>query len=350
MKLIIITSYLNVSPVEVSEMNMLVLGGSKFIGLHLVMRLLEYKFNITVFNRGNSNELLPDSVYQIKGDRKDHKLIRELFKDLHFDVVFDISGYDPEDIEIFIDVLNNKIKQYVFCSGIAVYDFNILKSLPIKEEFQLKYNMSAMDHEAKRGFNKVLCEKKLLSNGCFPVTILRPSYVYGPYAYDYRIEYFFDRIIDNRMILIPPICDNIAHFIHVEDLAEMFLASVGNDKAYNQVYNAVGDEVLTIKEFIILCEKIIGKRADIMEYDLGTLPSILTRIEIIKITPTKIYPISIYFDNSKVKRELNWKQKYNLFEGLKNTYEWHMKHRNKLIDYGLDDKLLNGLIEFRRKG
>lgn len=324
-------------------MKVLVIGGSKFIGLNLILKLSEYKHDITVINKDNRSNIFPDTVKHIKGNRKNHEEVKRVFKYEAFDVIFDICGFEPQDIDIFIDIFKDRIKQYIFCSTTSVYDFKKIRCFPIKENFPLKNESNSQDFEIRYGSNKVLCEEKLLLNGYFPVTIFRPSYVFGPYAYDYRVEYLLDRVIDGRTILIPQIGHNIVHFIHVYDLVDMFLSAMGNKDAYNQAYNAAGMETTTILNFIELCEDIIGRIVNIKSYNPNSLTDILTEEEINKITLTKVYPFSLYFDFLKAKNELNWNPKFNLSDGIRNTYEWYRNQNRKMPDYSLDDKVMEYL-------
>lgn len=327
-------------------MEILVIGGSKFIGLSIINKLLEMKSSITVFNLEDSNSMSLSGVRHIRGNRKDHALVRKLFEKEHFDVIIDTCGFEPEDVNIFIELFGNKIKQYIFCSTVSVYDFDKIKSFPIKEDFPVKADPESKNNEIRYGSKKALCEKVLMSNGKFPVTIIRPCYVYGPNAYGDRVEFFFNRIGDERVVPILPIGNNVMQFIYISDLADLFVSAVNNQKAYNQIYNAAGEESTTIFNFINLCEEIIGKKADIRVFDAEKLTSILDEEELPGIIPTKLYHISFYFDNLKAIRDLDWKPKTTLYEGLKETYDWHRQNR-KAVNYCIDEKLLkllNGSI------
>ncbi len=328
-------------------MKVLLIGGSRFVGLEILLQLLEKNYEITVFNRGNNNKNLPSNVQILEGDRKKKEDIEKLLKNKSFDIVIDTCGYIPLDVEIMIELFRGKIKQYIFCSTVSVYDFERIYTMPIKEDFTLNYALVESDNPyVNYGSNKTLCEKALLSNGSFPVTIFRPVYIYGPHNYIYREAYFFDRIENDRPILIPDGGFNVAHYVHVEDLGRAFISSIGNKNTYNQIYNLASEEVVTIYSFSKLCGKALSKEVEIKTYNSDLLEKIFAEAELSN-PRSPIFPFSttssIMFDISKAKNELGWKQKYNMEMGLKNAYEWYKNSNRKAPDYSNDDKILENI-------
>ena len=121
-------------------MNTLIIGGSKFVGLRLAHKLAEQGHDVTALNRGVSGGRLPAGVRALKADRRDAAgLLAALAAGARggFDAVFDICGYLPADVESFAAALGAaglRIKHYVFCSSVAVYDFEAIKFCPVREE------------------------------------------------------------------------------------------------------------------------------------------------------------------------------------------------------------------------
>ncbi|GIT16251.1 MAG: hypothetical protein CM1200mP37_8320 [Chloroflexota bacterium] len=115
-------------------MDILVLGGSKFLGHRLVSLLLEQGNNVTVLNRGKTlTRELPFGVSRILADRSDSNQVNNVLQNLKFDVVFDISGYHPSEVSTTANIFNGKVKKYYFVA--------LLLYMMIAKYFQLMRNL-----------------------------------------------------------------------------------------------------------------------------------------------------------------------------------------------------------------
>src|SRR5262245_7267565 len=104
-------------------MRALVMGGTEFIGLHLVRALLARGHEVVVFNRGRRSDRLPAGVRVITGDRKDHHGLAQRLGALPFDGVFDVT-YAPtsgDDVAAVLDPLPGP-PHAVLVSSARVYD------------------------------------------------------------------------------------------------------------------------------------------------------------------------------------------------------------------------------------
>src|SRR5262245_63674846 len=114
-------------------MRALVMGGTEFIGLHLLQSLLRLGHDVTVFNRGKHPERLPAGIRTIAGDRKDHAGLRERLKGQRFDGVFDVT-YAPTlgpDVDALAAALDGQ-PHVIFVSTGRVYDHTL--PIPYSEE------------------------------------------------------------------------------------------------------------------------------------------------------------------------------------------------------------------------
>ena len=165
------------------DMKVLVLGGSRQIGLDLVRLLHSQGHTVTVLNRGQTQVSLPIDVSKIVADRSFADQVTTGLDGSAYDTVFDISGYKPSEVEPILNVLDGNVGHYVFCSSVAVYSPEI-KTMPILEDSPLNRYPNADDYSR----DKILCEDLLVerfNRSGFPVTIVRPPYVYGPNAVSY---------------------------------------------------------------------------------------------------------------------------------------------------------------------
>ena len=111
----------------------LILGGTQFIGRNLVAQLLqEREYEITLFNRQQTQPNLFSGVKKIKGDRETED-IRQIARE-HWDYVIDLSCYYPAALSSVLEQLQISPKRYIFISTCSVYSF------PVYCRFRAKYS------------------------------------------------------------------------------------------------------------------------------------------------------------------------------------------------------------------
>ena len=136
-------------------MKVLVIGGTRFVGLRLVQLLAEQGHEITLLNRGKTQAELPASVKRIYADRRNADEVLQVLQNLEVDVVYDITGYQVRNLEPIVAVLSGKIKHYIFQSTGAVYAPSEL--LPIREDFPTITPETAPPGEAVYALEKEQC-------------------------------------------------------------------------------------------------------------------------------------------------------------------------------------------------
>ena len=200
-------------------MKMLVLGGSRFIGLHLVRLLHHQGHDVSVLNRGQTKAELPAGVTRLHADRSSADQVKSALKGSSYDVAFDISGYTRASLLPVVEVLDNRVGRFMFCSTTGVYA--PCEVVPIDEGFPLFRSPEARQYAR----DKVECENLLMEMHArgFPVTILRPPYVYGPDNYLRDREFsFFARLTQGRKVVIPGDGLTLIHMVHVDDPGSRF--------------------------------------------------------------------------------------------------------------------------------
>ena len=159
-------------------MRVLLLGGTGLISVGIVKHLLARgDADVTCFNRGRtpakSDDPLPDSVRQIHGDRNDADAMRRAFDGERFDAVVDMIAFTPDHARATADLCRHvDAKHLLFCSTVCTYGVKVPPSVVVDESFP-------QDPISDYGRNKLACERLLLEQGDFPVTIVRPSHTYG---------------------------------------------------------------------------------------------------------------------------------------------------------------------------
>lgn len=300
-------------------METLILGGTQFVGLHLVEYLIKQGDKVTILNRGLSEAQLPDEVNRLSADRKDRKQVAEVLKGKTFDVVYDISGYTPDVVEDIVDILDGNIGHYVFCSTTSVYAPSEIR--PIFEDSPLDRRPDASDYARE----KIACEDLLLrvhAERGLPTTSLRLVYVYGPHNNLKEREHtFFTRITHDRKIIVPGDGQRLLHFIHVDDLAAAFAAVPSHKQAAGQIYTIAANEMITVNGYIQTLSEIMKKEVEVVHVD----PKSYEELE------ADVFPfgwgISSVYSNEKARRDLDWSPHYNIRDGLAMTYQWWLKNQ-----------------------
>lgn len=220
-------------------MQVLIIGGPRFVGYALTKALLQNNHKVTFFNRGKTNPELFPEVEKIRGDR-DGKIAN--IGNRTFDVVIDTCGYVPRIVKQSVDYLKDKTTYYVFISSVSVYTATAL--LPKRDEtsevFELddKTTEDIMGEPNNYGGLKVLCERIVQETFRDKATIIRPGYIVGPNDPTHRFTYWPVRIRKGGNMLAPGDMPCNLQIIDVRDLAEFTVTLLENKKT--GVFNVAG--------------------------------------------------------------------------------------------------------------
>ncbi len=215
-------------------MDILILGGTQFVGRHLVEAALDAGHQVTLFNRGSRPGLYP-GVVEISGDR-DGRL--DGLKGGRWDIVFDPSGYVPRIVRQSAELLRDSVGHYVFISSISVYaDFQAThETSPLK----VLADPSSEDIGTHYGEMKVVCEQLISDLYGERALIGRPGFIVGPYDGVPRLPYLLQRFSQpgERLAGSP---DQPVQIINARDMADWLLnaANAGLSGAYNLTGHAL---------------------------------------------------------------------------------------------------------------
>ena len=308
-------------------MRILVIGGTRFIGVYLTELLVKAGHEVVLFNRGN--HAAPSGVGQIIGDRTDATQLKEKLASVSFDVVFDNNGRELTDTQPLAEVFQGRVKHFVYMSSAGVY---------LKSDQMPHLEGDAVDPKSRhKGKNETEAYLKQLE---IPFTSIRPTYIYGPQNYNPLESWFFERIVRDRPICIPGNGMHITQLGHVWDLAQAMTQVIGNEKAIGEIYNISGDRFVTFDGLARACAVAAGKSADdvkIVHYDPKKFD----------FGKRKAFPMRVqhfFASVNKAQIELNWQPKYDLISGLKDSWEndYLASGADKLeVDFSVDDEILN---------
>lgn len=230
--------------------NILVIGGTYFTGrVFAMVASTDPDTQLTFINRGRYSMKHLPNVVEYKCDRHDAAALAEL-PEADYDAVVDFCAYEESDARTLLSNLKGKIGQYILLSTADVYDWNIRTA---RDESTAIQSEKAPGPAGDYMWNKMLLEKDataFCNEKNIPITIFRPSFIYGPFNYAPR-EAFYIQLICTRQAIPQPIdSDSKFSFVYVKDVANAIIAAIGNEKAYGEAFNLAGPEVMTYNSFI----------------------------------------------------------------------------------------------------
>ena len=239
-------------------MKILIIGGTRFLGRHLVESALARGHEVTLFNRGKTNPDLFKQIQTISGDRE---------KDLDqvsgtYDAVIDTCGYFPRIVRMSAEALKDKVRSYVFISSISVYDgfgkIGINESDPVG-----KIADETIEEITGESYGplKALCEKAVQDVFGDRSLIIRPGLIVGPNDPTDRFTYWPVRVARGGDVLVPEKPAAPIQIIDVRDLSD-FIIELIQQNVFG-IFNATGpDHELTLGTMLETSKQVSGSDAN----------------------------------------------------------------------------------------
>jgi 2'-hydroxyisoflavone reductase len=240
-------------------MRILIIGGTRFLGRHLVDSALARSHDVTLFNRGRSNPDLFPQLETIVGDREEDV---EKLKNRIWDAVIDTSGYLPRIVRLSAQVLEPTVSRYVFISSVSVYEN--FRKVGIRETDPVgKIENETVEEITGETYGplKALCEQAVQDIfGLDRTLIVRPGLIVGPHDPTDRFTYWPVRVARGGDVLAPEKPEAPIQIIDVRDLSD-FIIKLIQDNA-SGVYNATGpDYELTLGRLLEVSKQVSGSDA-----------------------------------------------------------------------------------------
>lgn len=308
-------------------MRILVMGGTRFVGVYLTQLLVAQGHEVVLFNRGNRPSPI-EGVKQIHGDRTVADEIRAKLQPEHFDAIFDNNGRELSDTQPLAEIFKDRVQHFIYMSSAGVY----LKSDQLPHIEGDKVDPKSR-HKGKHETEAYLSDLGL------PFTSIRPTYIYGPQNYNQLESWFFDRIVHDRPIPIPGNGLHITQLGHVKDLAGAMAAVLDSSRAIKQIYNVSGDRYVTFDGLAKACAIAAGKSPNAIQiihydpkkFDFGKRKAFPMRVQ------------HFFAAVNKAMTDLNWQPEFDLISGLKDSFHndyLSSKRELSAIDFSLDDQII----------
>jgi nucleoside-diphosphate-sugar epimerase len=261
-------------------MNILIIGGTRNLGLSLAKKLLEAGHQVTIFNRGKTPDPLPDEVARLHGDRSDPAQIQGALAGRTFDVVVDTSLYKEPEAETIVRLLSGNTGHYIFLSSGQVYLVREGIERPFAEE---DYEGRVMPppkvatygyEEWLYGVDKRKAEDVLIAaweRKQFPYTTLRLPMVNSERDHFNRLYSYILRLKDGGPMLVPETPDYPLRHIYGGDVVNAMLLLINSGQGKGQAYNISQDETVSLDEFLNTLGDLLGVEPTIVRFKRSLL-------------------------------------------------------------------------------
>ncbi len=319
--------------------NVLITGGTGFLGVHLARKFLKEKYAVTLFDLSDLDaEDLMGKVRIIIGDIRNKKAVDKALAGQNYIVHAAAALPIQVDKKVIFGVnidgtrnvlsaaLNNKAKRLVFISSTAVY--GVPKHLPEKET-------APLDPIGNYGISKIEGEKLCMQyqKKGLQVNIIRPKTFLGTERLGV-FELWFEAIYNNKRVFILGNGNNKYQLLAVTDIADAIEKAL-TSRANGEIFNIGAEKFGTWKSDLGYVIKQAKSKSKIT--GLPTLPSqlILQALEILRLSPIaawhyKTMPVDSYVSIEKAKKLLKWTPKKSNQDLFLESYLWYKKNRSKI--------------------
>lgn len=237
-------------------MNILVLGGTRFFGVHMVQALLDRGYQVTIATRGNAKDAFGDKVSRILVDRTDPAAMAKALSGKYYDVICDNIAYSSRDVKNILDITG--CGRYILTSSCSVYE-NLHPDIKEREFDPYAYPLqwcSRGDFSYDEIKRQAECALFQVYNN-IPGMAIRFPYVIGEDDYTKRLYFYVEHVIR----LLPMKLDNIAEDICFISSSEAgaFIARAAEQEADGAV-NACCTGTITLREVLNYVEQKTGKK------------------------------------------------------------------------------------------
>jgi len=326
-------------------MKILIIGGTGFIGPHIVTALSGLGHTVVVFHRGRTQAALPAQVRHIYcpsstfGDRQCLAEFAAEFAGYAPDVVLDMIPVTEADARTTMDQFRGLARRIVAISSQDVYraygaaigiEPGPVEPTPLSEDAPLRRRLFPYRTDPPRAasdplrwmddYDKILVERTVLGDPNLPGTILRLPMVYGPRDRQHRLFEYVRRMDDRRPAIL--LEESLAGWRwtrgYVEDVAAAVVHAVTDERAAGRVYNVGEADALSTLEWVRLIARAARWDGEVIVVPADRLPEgmrerIRTEHDLVT-------------DSSRIRAELGYEESVSRDEAIARTVAWERRH------------------------
>ncbi len=339
------------------KLNVLIIGGTRFIGFATAHRLIELGHTVTLFHRGETGKELLPNVRHIHGDRKKLETYRDTFAELAPDIVVDMMLVTEADGQGLMSTFRGIARRVVAISSCDVYraygrmigiETGPIQPMPLTENAPLRDRLYPYRGTIERlhDYDKIPIEACVMSDPELRGTVMRLPMVYGPHDYQHRLFPYLKRMDDKRpaILLEEPVGQWRGCRAYVGNVAEAIALAVTDDRAAGRIFNVAEEPTLTEAEWVQAIGKAVGWDGEVVIVPEGKQPDH---------SPEDFDAHQhLETDTIRIRYELGFTELVRLDDALKQTVAWERANPPaqidpKQFDYEAEDNVLNGFSKSR---
>ncbi len=311
-------------------MRILILGGTRFVGPHVVRELVAGGHSVLVFHRGDTENPLSDEAEHLHGDFADFGRHLPALRAFRPHVLIDMQAMQPADGRRVV-AFKGVARRAIVASSADVYRaFGRLHrtepgppdSLPLTEDSPLRKSVITEDSD------KVGMEREAQSDPQFPVTVLRLPAIHGPGDYQHRLYQYVKRMDDGRPAIL--LDRSVASWRwvrgYVEDVAHAVALAAADERPAGRVYNVADAAVFSEADWVQQIARVHGWAGKVIAVSPELLPSGLRQSE--KYDFGQHYVV----DSSRIRRDLGYSERVEPKEALRRTIAWERENAPAELD------------------
>ena len=330
-------------------MRILVIGGTLFIGLHTVGRLIALGHDVTVFHRGEHEPAELEGAGHIHGDRANIGEFAAEFARLAPDVALDMRPMTEVDATTTIAALRGATPRAVCVSSVDVYraygrlhgsEPGPIEPMPLTEDSPLREKLYPYRGERKDAsadeYDKIPVERAYMNDTEIAGTVVRLSAVYGEGDYQYRLWMEQQRFDAKRPFVLWQDTQVAWRWprAYAGNVAQAIALAVTDARASGRIYNAPNDPPHTQREWLLEYGRIEGWQGEVIGLPDEYLPPHLKQ--------KNNYAQDIVVDGSRMRDELGYEDIVTVDEGVRRSFAWTRenpppKFNPRVLDYALED-------------
>jgi 2'-hydroxyisoflavone reductase len=228
-------------------MDILFIGGTKFVGRHAAEAALRHGHGVTLLHRGTAVSDPVEGVEEVLLDRESDL---SPVASRTWDAVVDTCGYAPRVVRNSVEALMHATGRYLFVSTISVYegDGKGVLSIPMKPKVETEEitgeTYGPLKFECEQVIREVLGDRAV---------IVRPGLVAGPYDPTNRFTYWVERMASGDRVLVPALQSQPMQLIDARDLGEFMISAL--EQGLSGDFDAAG-EPSTFGQMIATCHSL----------------------------------------------------------------------------------------------
>jgi nucleoside-diphosphate-sugar epimerase len=339
-------------------LRVLVIGGTRFSGPHVVKHLNDLGCEVAIFHRGRTFADMPKGVQCILGDRNRLTDYAHALHQFAPQVVLDMIPISEQDAQTLMRTFKGVARRVVAISSQDVYgaygklmgiESGPVDPLPLSEDAILRKRLYPYRGESPRdpddprrwldGYDKILVERAVLGDPDLPGTILRLPMLYGPRDPQHRLFEYLKRMDDGRPAIL--LEQGLANWRwtrgYVENVAAAITLAVTDERTLGKVYNVGEVEALSTAEWVQRIGQVAAWKGEIVVLPGDRLPDHLR--------PQIRSEHHLVTDSTRIREELAYREPIPHCEALRRTVAWERAHPPENVDldqfdYAAEDAVL----------